>query len=499
MSVVLAFSALLIGASAAPAADQIAYHCASDICLIDPDAPDAGITNLTKTNEATEKIPAWSPDGNKIAFRGEYPGVANDIFTLEVANPAEATNVSDTNLWSEDFPVWSPDGSRIAYHANYYTSASPAYGFDILVSPASGTADPVQIGSTTGGEHYPSWTPDGARVAFVRDNQSIWTGAADGSGTATPLASAVGSYPALSPDGKYVAGLYITGYPYKVHITRTDGSGVKEPTVGDLSTTFGWSPDSTRVAFVHDGNSGPDEVWVAPADGSNAGHAVPMPSGWVVPHNATFSPDGTRIAFDARQVGGNEYEQLLVAPADGSAEATPITSPSTNSESPDWKPCEGCAPPVTPPPGSEPAPTKKAKKFAFASYKRVVIFNTFVRIAYVECKGVNSGSSKIAQEACKFHGDVYTKSTASAAPRPWSGSSDIWAKPKAKKVLFAKGDITVPVGKTKLLPLKITRAGKKLVKPGKTLKLTLTITKTQKGQAKQKVTKTVKLKVPKKK
>lgn len=56
---------------------------------------------------------------------------------------------------------------------------------------------------------------------------------------------------------------------------------------------------------------------MAPADGSSPGHAIDMPDGWVVPYNAKFSPDGTRVAFDAYPTTSAGYRQILIAPADG--------------------------------------------------------------------------------------------------------------------------------------------------------------------------------------
>ena len=173
-----------------------------------------------------------------------------------------------------------------------------------------------------------------------------------------------------------------------------------------------------------------------------------------------------------------------------------------HNDAPAWKPCEGCAPPAKKPaPGeSKPPATNTPQKFRFVLFKKPVIVNNFMRIAFVDCNAAGGHPTGVAAEVCSFHSDGYTKAWApTLPPRPWTGSFGFWAKPKPKKVLFAKGDVKVPVGKTKPLSLKLTAAGKKLLKAGRTLKITVTITKTQKGQKKEKVTKTVKLKVPAKK
>ena len=71
-----------------------------------------------------------------------------------------------------------------------------------------------------------------------------------------------------------------------------------------------------------------------------------------------------------------------------------------------------------------------------------------------------------------------------------------WAKPKAKKVVIAKGSVKVPAGKKKPLKMKLTAAGKRLLKPGRTLKLKLTVRATRTGSKAQTIHKTIKVTAP---
>lgn len=516
VAAVLALTAS-VAASSEARADQIAYSCGSDICLINPDNP-AEQTNLTQTTAGIgdERSPSWSPDGKLIAYIGSYGALTEgwDVFTLDPAKSAaegEFTNLSETKDRGADFehpPVWSRDGSRIAYPERYYSNEAPNLGEDLYVSPFDGSAPPLAISSNSQTQNSPSWLPDGKTLAFSQGGVTTFA-AADGSGSTTVLANGSGIRPTMSPDGKYIAVEALGSYPYEMRIVNADGSGFHDlARPVDLGSSFSWSSDSTRIAYISDEVSSEDQVRVAPADGSSPGVVVPMPSGWIVAHDPVISPDGTRVAFHARNESLGGWEQILVGPADGSAPATAITKAATNNDNPAWKPCEGCAPPVVNKPtttgagpgGEAKAPTNTPQKLRFALFKAPVYDGKYMRIAWVDCNAVGGNPTREVAEVCSFYGDGITRGYApTLPPRPRAGIAGTRAKPKPKPILFAKGSVKVPVGKSKPLKLKLTAAGKKLLKPGKTVKIEVTITKTQPGQKKQKVTKTVKLKIPAKK
>src|SRR4029453_17932778 len=56
--------------------------------------------------------PAWSPDGNKIAFSGLVGGF-NDLFVYDLQANTEKRLTNDQ--FAELDPTWSPDGKQLAF------------------------------------------------------------------------------------------------------------------------------------------------------------------------------------------------------------------------------------------------------------------------------------------------------------------------------------------------------------------------------------------------
>src|SRR5436853_2538992 len=496
VALVVGLSALLVTAFAAPGAsgDQIAYSCEQDLCIINPDNLSEH-RYLTETDDAEgeERTPSWSPDGSLIAYNGFYDAFGSwDVWTLDPTKSAaevEATNSSDSpdrGVESLTQPAWSPDGTMLAYAERYSSNAPPNLESEVFVSPADGTADPLAIDSTSNkSELSPAWSPDGSTLLFSREG-FIWKGPPNNSAKPTVLTNSYGYRPSVSPDGTRV-GTVTFSDPEKIRVTNMDGSGFKElPVPAELNSSVDWSPDGTQIVYSAD-EEPLDRIRVAPADGSGPGHAIEMPDGWVVPYDATFSPDGTRVAFDAYPTFGAGYRQVLVAPADGSAPAVPITESAEQNQEPDWKPCEGCAPPAKPqtPAGGGTSGTgqgtKTPTKVRLVYLKKVYGWR-YMTPVFIDC---NAQGGHPDPKYC--HGDGIAKAVAPrTAFRPW-------ARSKNKPIVFAKGSVKVAEGKKKGLKMKITAAGKKLLKAGGTVKVKLAVKVTRPTGSAQTFTKTIKV------
>ena len=132
--------------------------------------------NLTKTTDAHERAPVWSPDGKSIAYFTDAPG----DYVLAV-RPGDGKGEAKTfDLKGAGFyekPVWSPDSKAIAFRDNARTLS--------VIDLASGKVK--KVGSDT--IYSPlnlmtyAWSPDSKWLAYTLTNkaqfQSVWLYAAE--------------------------------------------------------------------------------------------------------------------------------------------------------------------------------------------------------------------------------------------------------------------------------------------------------------------------------
>ena len=110
-----------------------------------------------------DEMPAWSPDGTRIAFARLQAGT----MTLRVIRPGHR-GVKRLTRAAAGNPSWSPDGRRLVFESNR----------GIAVINADGSELRYLTRSKRDGE--PAWSPDGRTIAFVRSND-IWLMRPDGS------------------------------------------------------------------------------------------------------------------------------------------------------------------------------------------------------------------------------------------------------------------------------------------------------------------------------
>jgi TolB protein len=123
-----------------------------------------GLTNVSN-NAEPDQMPAWSPNGQRIAFVSDRAGY-QDIFVAS-ANGTNVRQITPADpspaVSSEWWPAWSPDGGTIAYSSTYEGS------FDIWTRSVDVTsAAPMLLTSGPDADYHPTWSPDGTRIAFHR-------------------------------------------------------------------------------------------------------------------------------------------------------------------------------------------------------------------------------------------------------------------------------------------------------------------------------------------
>ncbi len=178
-------------------------------------------TPVSTTGSALDFTPAFSPDGQTLAFsRATEEGT--DLYTINIKNNCCLRRLTVGRFSDNLSPTFSPDGQRIAF-----VSTRPGLP-QIYVMAADGTDQqlfaPFDYG-VTGSSNAPEWSPDGQSVAFHRD----------------------------------VAGTL------QVFVLDVRTRTVRQLTSVGRNEDPTWAPDSRHLAFVSD-RSGYRQLWIIDLD-----------------------------------------------------------------------------------------------------------------------------------------------------------------------------------------------------------------------------------------
>ena len=266
LSILGALSALLLARShAQDAAGKIAFNRAASgpywIEVMNADGTD--VKDLTDGWE-----PCWSPNGKRLAFVCNFTDGKDDVCIIN----ADKTNRKRlTHSPEQDrYPAWSPDGDKIAFMSKRDGN------FEIYVVGVDGSNE-TRLTRDEGPDRSPAWSPDSKRIAFEsyrEGSNDVYVMDADGSNV-RKLTDGKESYsqPAWSPDGQKLALVRYLNNKYNLCVCATDGADLK----GLLENKHYirhpvWSGDGKRLFFSGKESSDADneEVYTIEASGGAA-------------------------------------------------------------------------------------------------------------------------------------------------------------------------------------------------------------------------------------
>ncbi len=246
-------------------------------------------------------------------------------------------------------PRWSPDGKRIAYVLTNADLERSAYDADVWIIDADGKND-RRLTSAKANDTRPRWSPDGKTLAFLSDRDgknAIWLIAPDG-GEARKLIDPPTFVREFewAPDGKSIAftradeptpeeekrvkekddARVVDAERRRMHVHVVDvATGESRRVTGGAFYvfSFGWSPDSAKIAYSRGPGPSLDDQYRANLYESDVktgeSRALVVQPG--LENNPDYSPDGKWISFTT-QNGAHGWlieHEVRVMPASGGA------------------------------------------------------------------------------------------------------------------------------------------------------------------------------------
>ncbi|HKX84197.1 MAG TPA: protein kinase [Pyrinomonadaceae bacterium] len=268
----------------------------------DPDAIDWAAAKSVQLTDApgTEFFPSISPDGKDLVYAAEENG-GYDIFTQRV-NGKNRRNLTENSPAVDTQPAFSPDGELIAFRSERTPKG-------IYVMGASGE----NLRHVSADGFHPSWSPNGKEIvvsSFGRDEPTVRADTQNilwvinvANGEKRELAKVEASFPTWSPNGHRIAYWFYTGTFGRRDIATIPAGGgdpvivAKDFAVSNWNPV--WSPDGKYLYFVSS-KSGNMNFWRVRID-ERTGESLSDPEAVITPakysRHLSFSKDGKRMVY----------------------------------------------------------------------------------------------------------------------------------------------------------------------------------------------------------
>ena len=269
-------------------------------------------------------LPAWSPDGNEIAFvtkRGDDPDRHDnwDVYVIGAQPGAKERQLTTSPEadpqpdWSSA-PAWSPDGKWIAYIHGGDPKKIEYAVHSLAIIPSAGGPAKILTEKLDRNVVQPHWSPDGKSIfAVVEDDgaEHLMRVPVDGEAP-QPITTGrrkVTAYD-VSRDGKIVARASTPDRPYEIFaveknnlrdLTKQTEAFMKDLRLARVDETKFKSADGTEVHGFIVNSLDP------PAAGTK-------PPALLRPHGGPQSQYACEFSFDAQLFAANGYTVIMPNP-----------------------------------------------------------------------------------------------------------------------------------------------------------------------------------------
>ena len=267
-----------------------------------PAGPDwSRAAHLQLTNQpGTEFFPSLAPDGKSFVYASNENGNF-DLFVQRVGGKT-ATTLTPGTLSDEVEPAFSPNGEQIAFRS----TREPA---GIYVMEAGGE----NVRLLVAGCHHPAWSPDGKEIVCSTAGHqeapttrnttpsALWIANVE-TGAKRVLCVSDAMQPSWSPNGDRIAFWFMPPSAGRSDIgTISRNGGEIEVVTKDASTNWNpvWSPDGKFLYFASDrsGNMSFWRVAIEEKTGKLQGEAAAVSTPATFNRHLNFSRNGRRMVY----------------------------------------------------------------------------------------------------------------------------------------------------------------------------------------------------------